>query len=71
MLSSPPTQAKVDADDLDTPEEELRAILDDTEPSTLQVDQQLRQLEREVASNKAELAALRSKQEQVCAVASG
>ena len=71
MLPSPLTQAKVDADDLDTPEEELRAILGDTEPSTLHVDQELRQLERGIASNKAELVALRSQHEQVCAVSSG
>ena len=47
-------------------EEEIRAILAGTEPSTLQSEQVLRDLQRAVASKKAELEALRSKHEQVC-----
>ena len=61
------TQAKSGPDDLDLAEEDIRGILAGTEPMELGVDQELRNLERDVASSKAELDALRSQHEQVCA----
>ena len=57
-------QAKGDSEDMDLPEEELRQMLSETDPSTIHIDQELRQLEREATSRKAELDALRGKHEQ-------
>ena len=57
-------QAKGDAEDMDLPEEELRQMLSETDPPTVHIDQELRQLEREATSSKAELDALRGKHEQ-------